>query len=97
MASSATSTIAFFGNAYSWGGVGGGGIRYILPTVDLKVMAVALRGIGGDPLIQYTDSVKMFAYLNEVHGANVVSGIVDAGIGLDSDVSARPGTLPKYL
>src|SRR6185437_10117349 len=26
-----------------------------LPTVDMEVMSVALRGVGDDPLVQYTD------------------------------------------
>jgi phytoene dehydrogenase-like protein len=29
-----------------------------LPTVDLDVMSVSLRGVGDDPLIYYTDPMK---------------------------------------
>ncbi|SOJ58004.1 Phytoene desaturase (neurosporene-forming) [Mycobacterium simulans] len=70
-----------------------------LPTVDLEVMAVALRGIGDDPLVQYTDPMKMFAHLNEVHGADAVTGM--AGLLAWSQAPTRAlgrfeaGTLPK--
>ncbi|POX88827.1 NAD(P)/FAD-dependent oxidoreductase [Mycobacterium kansasii] len=70
-----------------------------LPTVDLDVMSVALRGIGDDPLVQYTDPVKMFAHLNEVHGADAVTGM--AGLLAWSQAPTRAlgrfeaGTLPK--
>ncbi|KZS68007.1 phytoene desaturase family protein [Mycobacterium ostraviense] len=70
-----------------------------LPTVDLEVMSVALRGVADDPLVQYTDPVKMFAHLNEVHGAGAVTGMA----GLLAWAQAPPralgrfeaGTLPK--
>ncbi|WP_255245917.1 phytoene desaturase family protein [Mycobacterium persicum] len=70
-----------------------------LPSVQCEVMSVALRGIGDDPLIQYTDPVKMFAHLNEVHGADVVTGM--AGLLAWSRAPTRAlgrfeaGTLPK--
>ncbi|VBA62213.1 phytoene desaturase family protein [Mycobacterium attenuatum] len=70
-----------------------------LPTVDLDVMSVALRGVGDDPLVQYTDPVKMFAHLNEVHGADAVSGM--AGLLAWSQAPTRAlgrfeaDTLPK--
>src|ERR1700738_5382367 len=44
-----------------------------LPTVDLEVMSVALRGVGDDPLVQYSDPLKMFAHLTEGHGADAVA------------------------
>src|SRR3984893_11103816 len=40
-----------------------------LPTVDLDVMSVSLRGIGDDPVIYYTDPMKLLTHLNDVHGA----------------------------
>ena len=40
-----------------------------LPTVDLEVMSVQLRGVGDDPVIYYTDPMKLLNHLNEVHGA----------------------------
>jgi phytoene dehydrogenase-like protein len=46
-----------------------------LPTVELEVMSVALRGVGDDPLVQYSDPVKLFTHLNEVHGADAVTGM----------------------
>ncbi|ORB90105.1 phytoene desaturase family protein [Mycobacterium persicum] len=70
-----------------------------LLSVQCEVMSVALRGIGDDPLIQYTDPVKMFAHLNEVHGADVVTGM--AGLLAWSRAPTRAlgrfeaGTLPK--
>lgn len=70
-----------------------------LPTVDLEVMSVALRGVGDDPLVQYTDPMKMFAHLNEVHGADAVTGM--AGLLAWSQAPTRAlgrfeaGTLPK--
>ncbi|ORC07487.1 dehydrogenase [Mycobacterium persicum] len=70
-----------------------------LPSVQCEVMSVALRGIGDDPLIQYTDPVKMFAHLNEVHGADVVTGM--AGLLAWGRAPTRAlgrfeaGTLPK--
>lgn len=30
-----------------------------LPTVDLEVMSVALRGVGDDPVVQFTDPTKI--------------------------------------
>lgn len=46
-----------------------------LPTVDLEVMSVQLRGIGDEPVIYYTDPMKMLTHLNEVHGAEAVNGM----------------------
>ena len=46
-----------------------------LPTIDLDVMSVALRGVGDDPLVQYSDPIKLFTHLNEVHGADAVNGM----------------------
>ena len=46
-----------------------------MPTIDLDVMSVALRGVGDDPLVQYSDPIKLFTHLNEVHGADAVNGM----------------------
>jgi phytoene dehydrogenase-like protein len=46
-----------------------------LPTVDLDVMSVSLRGIGDEPLVYYTDPMKLLAHINEVHGAEAVNGM----------------------
>ncbi|UUO02640.1 NAD(P)/FAD-dependent oxidoreductase [Mycolicibacterium novocastrense] len=46
-----------------------------LPTVDLDVMSVALRGVGDEPLVYYTDPVKLLTHINEVHGAEAVNGM----------------------
>src|SRR6201992_297308 len=70
-----------------------------LPTIDLDVMTVALRGVGDDPLVQYSDPIKMFAHLNEVHGADAVNGM--AGLLAWSQAPTRAlgrfeaGTPPK--
>src|ERR1700759_523753 len=46
-----------------------------LPIVDLDVMSVSLRGVGDDPLIYYTDPMKLMTHINEVHGAEAVNGM----------------------
>src|ERR1051325_6882255 len=46
-----------------------------LPTVDLDVMSVSLRGVGDEPLVYYTDPMKLMMHLNEVHGAEAVNGM----------------------
>ncbi|WP_441958359.1 phytoene desaturase family protein [Mycolicibacterium houstonense] len=46
-----------------------------LPTVDLEVMSVSLRGIGDPPVVYYADPMKMLAHLGEVHGADAVTGM----------------------
>jgi phytoene dehydrogenase-like protein len=46
-----------------------------LPTVDLDVMSVSLRGVGDQPLIYYTEPMKLLTHLNEVHGADAVNGM----------------------
>lgn len=46
-----------------------------LPTVDLDVMSVQLRGVGDDPLIYYTDPMTLLTHLNDVHGADAVHGM----------------------
>src|SRR5919112_3283023 len=33
-----------------------------LPTVDLDVMSVSLRGIGDEPVVYYTDPMKLLAH-----------------------------------
>lgn len=46
-----------------------------LTTVDLDVMSVQLRGVGDDPVIYYTDPLKLLTHLNDVHGADAVNGM----------------------
>jgi phytoene dehydrogenase-like protein len=46
-----------------------------LPTVDLDVMSVSLRGIGDEPLVYYTDPMTLLTHINEVHGAEAVNGM----------------------
>ena len=46
-----------------------------LPTVDLDVMSVSLRGVGDEPLVYYTDPMKLLTHINEVHGAEAVNGM----------------------
>src|ERR1700756_2546630 len=52
-----------------------------IPTIDLDVMSVALRGVGDDPMVQYSDPIKLFTHLNEVHGADAVNGMAGVGGG----------------
>jgi phytoene dehydrogenase-like protein len=72
-----------------------------LPTVDLDVMSVSLRGVGDDPVIYYTDPLKLLAHLNDVHGAEAVNGM--AGLMAWSQAPARAlgrfdaGAPPKTL
>lgn len=81
-----------------------------LPTVDLDVMSVSLRGVadarsdstqGDDPLIYYTDPLKLMTHLNDVHGAEAVNGM--AGLMAWSQAPARAlgrfdaGRPPKTL
>lgn len=46
-----------------------------LPTVDLDVMSVSLRGIGDEPVVYYTDPMKLLTHLGDVHGAEAVNGM----------------------
>lgn len=46
-----------------------------LPTVDVEVMSVSLRGNGDDPVVYYTDPMRLLTHLNEVHGAEAVNGM----------------------
>ncbi|MCL6001843.1 hypothetical protein M5Z44_10950, partial [Neisseria meningitidis] len=70
-----------------------------LPTVDLEVMSVALRGVGDDPVVQFTDPTKMLTHLHRVNGADAVTGM--AGLLAWSQAPTRAlgrfeaGTLPK--
>jgi phytoene dehydrogenase-like protein len=72
-----------------------------LPTIDLDVMSVAVRGVGDDPLVQYSDPIKLFSHLNEVHGADAVNGM--AGLMAWSQAPTRAlgrfeaGAPPKTL
>ncbi|ORV96275.1 phytoene desaturase family protein [Mycobacterium kyorinense] len=72
-----------------------------LPTVDLDVMSVAVRGVGDEPLVQYSDPIKLFTHLGEVHGADAVNGM--AGLMAWSQAPTRAlgrfdaGAPPKSL
>jgi phytoene dehydrogenase-like protein len=35
-----------------------------LPTVELDVMSVSLRGVGDEPLVYYTDPMKLLTHIN---------------------------------
>ncbi len=48
-----------------------------LPTIDSDVMSVSLRGIGDDPVVYYTDPMKMLTHLSDVHGAEAVNGMAN--------------------
>ncbi|MCW2651537.1 MAG: hypothetical protein QOE41_4072 [Mycobacterium sp.] len=72
-----------------------------LPTVDLDVMSVSLRGVGDDPVVYYTEPMRLLTHLNEVHGAEAVNGM--AGLMAWSQAPARAfgrfdaGAPPKTL
>ncbi|WP_396922763.1 phytoene desaturase family protein [Mycolicibacterium sp.] len=46
-----------------------------LPTIDLEVMSVSLRGVGDAPVVYYADPMKMLTHLADVHGADAVTGM----------------------
>lgn len=46
-----------------------------LPTIDMDVMSVSMRGIGDEPLVYYTDPMRMFVHLVEVHGGDAANGL----------------------
>src|SRR4051812_33774519 len=48
-----------------------------LPTVDMDVMSVSMRGIGDAPVIYYTDLTRLMTHLDEVHGTEVVTGMAE--------------------
>ena len=82
-----------------------------LPTVDLDVMSVQLRGIGDDPVIYYTDPMRLLTHLNEVHGhaagdtvLRLVSGVarsmlrgrdIVGRLGGDQFIALLPDTTPQ--
>ncbi len=74
-----------------------------LPTVDLEVMSVQLRGVGDEPLIYYTDPMKLLTHLNEVHGAEAVNGMAGLMAWCQAptralgrfDAAQRPNTLDE--
>ncbi|MFI6741538.1 phytoene desaturase family protein [Nonomuraea sp. NPDC050451] len=73
----------------------------VLPTIDMDVMSVSLRGVGDDPVVYYTDLMRLMTHLNEVHGTEVVNGM--AGLMAWSQAPARAlgrfdaGRPPKTL
>lgn len=46
-----------------------------LPTVDLEVMSVSLRGVGDCPIVYYTDLMELMTHLDQVHGSDAVAGM----------------------
>lgn len=46
-----------------------------LPTIDVDVMSVSMRGVGDAPVIYYTDPMALMTHLNDVHGADAVTGM----------------------
>ncbi|BBY51536.1 dehydrogenase [Mycolicibacterium arabiense] len=72
-----------------------------LPTVDVDVMSVSLRGIGDEPVVYYSDPMRMLTHLNDVHGAEAVNGM--AGLMAWSQAPTRAlgrfeaGMPPKTL
>jgi phytoene dehydrogenase-like protein len=72
-----------------------------LPTVDLDVMSVSLRGVGDEPLVYYTDPMKLMTHINEVHGAEAVNGMAGLMAWCQAPTRAlgrfEAGTPPKTL
>lgn len=72
-----------------------------LPTVDLEVMSVSLRGNGDTPVIYYTDLMELMTHLDAVHGAEVVGGMAELMAWSQAPTRALgrfdAGTSPKTL
>ena len=72
-----------------------------LPTVELDVMSVSLRGVGDEPLVYYTDPMKLLTHINEVHGAEAVNGMAGLMAWCQAPTRAlgrfEAGTPPKTL
>lgn len=72
-----------------------------LPTIDMDVMSVSMRGIGDAPVVYYTDVVRLMTHLDEVHGSDAVTGL--AGLMAWSQAPTRAlgrfdaGRPPKTL
>jgi len=46
-----------------------------LPTIDVDVMSVSLRGVGDAPVVYHTDPMRLMNHLNDVHGSEAVMGM----------------------
>lgn len=72
-----------------------------LPTVELEVMSVSLRGVGDPPVVYYTDPMRLLTHLNEVHGAEAVTGMAGLMAWCQAPTRAlgrfEAGTPPKTL
>src|SRR5258708_36043514 len=62
-----------------------------LPTVDLDVMSVCLRGVGDEPLVYYSDPRKLLTHINYAHVAEAVTGMA----GLIACCSVPPRELRR--
>ena len=64
-------------------------------------MSVSLIGEGDEPLIYYTDPMRLLTHMNEVHGVEVVIGMAELmawSAGADPGPGRfEAGTLPKTL
>jgi phytoene dehydrogenase-like protein len=72
-----------------------------LPTVDLEVMSVSLRGIGDEPLIYYTDLMQLMDHVSEVHGGDVMIAMAGLMEWCQAPLRAlgrfEAGTAPKTI
>src|SRR5688572_21502631 len=48
-----------------------------VPSIELDVMSVSMRGIGDDPLVYYSDPIRLMTHLSDVHGVEVVNGMIN--------------------
>jgi phytoene dehydrogenase-like protein len=48
-----------------------------VPSIELDVMSVSMRGIGDDPLVYYSDPMRLMTHLSDVHGVEVVNGMIE--------------------
>ena len=72
-----------------------------LPTVDLEVMSVSLLGNGDEPLVYYTDPMRLFEHLVGVHGDEVVNALAMLAAWSQAPAKAlgrfEARTLPRTL
>ena len=48
-----------------------------VPSVELDVMSVSLRGIGDEPFVYYSDPMRALTHVSEVHGPEAVEGMME--------------------
>ena len=72
-----------------------------LPTVELEVMSVVMRGVGDEPLVYYADPMALMDHVAEVHGADVLMAMTGLMEWCQAPIRAlgrfEAGTAPKTV